>query len=138
MVETPEMAFANSLVQNVAGSEDEMGVMTVALKPPASATRNVEFIKTTKTEVSDTSESVEDTSAQSAHIMYSIDTNGVHLGTIDVVVICIVLVILIRALTIIALKRGFSFSKGNVVFHVGEKKKTRKRTKTKSKTENSD
>jgi hypothetical protein len=62
----------------------------------------------------------------------------VNIDTIDVVVICIVLVILIRALTIIALKRGFSFSKGNVVFHVGEKKKTRKRTKTKSKTENSD
>ena len=133
-----EMAITNSLFQNATELEMETGVITVASNVPPNAVRNVVRIKTVETEASDISDSAADSLSKSIHTVRNIQTDGWQVDTIDVVVICIVLVILIRALTIIALKRGFSFSKGNVVFHVGEKKKTRKRTKTKSKTENSD
>lgn len=133
-----EMAITNSLFQNATELEMETGVITVASNVPPNAARNVVRIKTVETETSDISDSAADSLSKSIRTVRNIQTDGWQVDTIDVVVICIVLVILIRALTIIALKRGFSFSKGNVVFHVGEKKKTRKRTKTKSKTENSD
>jgi hypothetical protein len=133
-----EMAITNSLFQNATELEMETGVITVASNVPPNALRNVVRIKTVETETSDISDSAADSLSKGMHTVRNIQTDGWQVDTIDVVVICIVLVILIRALTIIALKRGFSFSKGNVVFHVGEKKKTRKRTKTKSKTENSD